>query len=116
MPTITSSKPEVSAGIASPRDRLPVVLWAAAVIVTAAAACLHPAALPSAARATLEPFATLAAIIAGSVLADRLGAFRVLAGALIRDRAPRAVAARRPARPAADSPPSSSPAPRWPPR
>jgi arsenical pump membrane protein len=93
MSTITSEKPEVSARIASPRDRLPVVLCAAAVILTAAAACLRPDALPSAARATLGPFATLAAIIAGSVLADRLGVFRVLAGLLIRDRAPRAVAA-----------------------
>jgi Na+/H+ antiporter NhaD/arsenite permease-like protein len=93
MPTITSENPEVSARITSPRDRLPVMLWAAAVVLTAAAACLHPAALPSAARATLGPFATLAAIIAGSVLADRLGAFQVLAGLLIRDRTPRAVAA-----------------------
>jgi hypothetical protein len=64
------------------------VLWAAAVILTAAAACLRPEALPPAARATLGPFATLAAIIAGSVLADRLGVFRMLAGLLIRDRAP----------------------------
>src|SRR6266567_4755956 len=93
MPTITSEKPEISARITSPRDRLPRVLWTAAVILTAAAACLRPEALPLAARATLGPFATLAAIIAGSVLADRLGVFRILAGLLIRDRAPRAVAA-----------------------
>ena len=93
MPTITSKKPEISAIITSPRDRLPVVLWAAAAILTAAAACLRPAALPSAAQATLEPFAMLAAIIASSVVADRLGLFRVLAGLLIRDRAPRVVAA-----------------------
>ena len=93
MPTITSNKPEVSARIASPRDRLAVMLWAAAVILTAAAACLRPAALLPAARATLGPFTTLAAIIAGSVLADRLGVFRILAGLLIRDRAPRGVAA-----------------------
>ncbi len=93
MPTIASNKPEVSARITSPPDRLAVVLWAAAVILTAAAACLRPDALPLAARATLGPFATLAAIIAGSVLADRLGVFRILAGLLIRDRAPRAVAA-----------------------
>ncbi len=93
MPTITSEKPEISARITSPRDWLPVVLWTAAVILTAAAACLRPEALPPAARATLGPFATLAAIIAGSVLADRLGVFRILAGLLIRDRAPRAVAA-----------------------
>jgi arsenical pump membrane protein len=89
---ITSKKPEVSATITSPHDRLPVVLWTAAVILTAAA-CLRPEALPSAARATLGPFATLAAIIAGSVLAGRLGVFRALARLLIRDRAPRLVAA-----------------------
>ena len=93
MPTVTSEKPVISARIASPLDRLPVVLWVAAVILTAAATCLRPQALPSAARATLGPFATLAAIIAGSVLADRLGVFRILAGLLIRERAPRAVAA-----------------------
>ncbi len=93
MRTVTPRKPEVSARITSPRDRLPVVLWAVAVSLTAAAACLRPAALLPAARATLGPFATLAAIIAGSVLADRLGVFRILAGLLIRDRAPRAVAA-----------------------
>jgi hypothetical protein len=65
--------------IALHRDRLSAVLWTAAVILAAAAACLRPDALLPAARATLGPFATLAAIIAGSVLADRLGVFRVLA-------------------------------------
>ncbi len=74
-----------------PRDRLPVVLWAAAVILTVIAVWLRPHALPSAARATVEPFATVAAIIVGSVLADRLGLFRFLAGLLIRDRATRTV-------------------------
>jgi hypothetical protein len=38
-----------------------------------------PRGLLSAARATLRPFATLAAIIAGSVLAGRLGVFGALA-------------------------------------
>jgi Na+/H+ antiporter NhaD/arsenite permease-like protein len=70
-----------------------VLLWTAAVILTAIAACIQPEALLPAARATLGPFATLAAIIAGSVLAGRLGLFRALAGLLIRDRASRAVAA-----------------------
>ena len=69
MHTVTPRKPDLSARITSPRDRLPVVLWTAAVILTAAAACWRPAALLPAARATLGPFATLAAIIAGSVLA-----------------------------------------------
>ncbi len=93
MPTTTSEKPEISARITSPRDRLPRVLWTAAVILTAAAACLRPEALLPAAAATLGPFATLAAIIAGSVLAGRLGVFGALARFLIRDQAPRAVAA-----------------------
>ena len=93
MHTVTSEKPEISARITSPRDRLPRVLWTAAVILTAAAACLRPEALLPAAAATLGPFATLAAIIAGSVLAGRLGVFGALARFLIRDQAPRAVAA-----------------------
>jgi Na+/H+ antiporter NhaD/arsenite permease-like protein len=86
-------KLELSARITSPRDRLSVVLWAAAVALTAVAACLRPQALPLAARGTLGPFVTLAAIIAGSVLAGRVGVFRVLAGLLIRDRAARGLAA-----------------------
>ena len=93
MRIVTPNRPDVSARITSPRDRLPVVLWTAAVILTAAAACWRPQALLPAARATLGPFATLAAIIAGSVLAGRLRVFRALARLLIRDRAPRAVAA-----------------------
>jgi Na+/H+ antiporter NhaD/arsenite permease-like protein len=93
MHTVTPRKPGLSARITSPRDRLPVVLWTAAVILTAAAACGRPGALPPAARTTLGPFATLAAIIAGSVLAGRLGVFGALARLLIPDRAPRAVAA-----------------------
>ena len=93
MRTVTPRRPDISARITSPRDRLPVVLWTAAVILTAAAACSRPQALLPAARATLGPFATLAAIIAGSVLAGRLGVFQALARLLIRDRAPRAVAA-----------------------
>jgi Na+/H+ antiporter NhaD/arsenite permease-like protein len=93
MPTITSEKPEVSARITSPHDRLPGVLWTAAAILTAAAACWRPEALLPAARATLGPFATLAVIIAGSVLAGRLGVFEALARLLIPGRAPHAAAA-----------------------
>jgi Na+/H+ antiporter NhaD/arsenite permease-like protein len=93
MCTVTLRRPDVSARITSPRDRLPVVLWTAAVLLTATAACWRPAALLPAARATLGPFATLAAIIVGSVLAGRLGVFAALARLLIPGRAPRAVAA-----------------------
>ena len=70
-----------------------MLLWTAAVILTAIAACIQPQALLPAATATAGPFATLAAIIAGAVLASRLGLFRALAGLLIRDRAPGAAAA-----------------------
>jgi Na+/H+ antiporter NhaD/arsenite permease-like protein len=93
MSTVTPKRPDVSAKITSPRDRLPLVLWTAALILLAAAACWRPQAVLPAVRATLGPFATLAAIIVGSVLADRLGAFRMLARLLVRDQAPRAVVA-----------------------
>jgi Na+/H+ antiporter NhaD/arsenite permease-like protein len=93
MHTLTPKRLDTSAKITSPHDRLPLLLWTAAVILTTAAACLRPQDLLPAARATLGPFATLAAIIAGSVQAGRLGVFRALAGLLIRDRMPRALAA-----------------------
>jgi Na+/H+ antiporter NhaD/arsenite permease-like protein len=72
---------------------MPLVLWAAAVALTIIAACLRAQALPPAARGTLGPFATLAAIIAASVLAGRLGLFRAVADVMIPARAPRAQAA-----------------------
>jgi Na+/H+ antiporter NhaD/arsenite permease-like protein len=93
MRAVMRGKPDVSARITSPRDRLPVVLWTTAVLLTACAACWTPQTLLPAARATIGPFATLAAIIVGSVLAGRLGVFSALARLLVRDRAPRAVAA-----------------------
>jgi arsenical pump membrane protein len=70
-----------------------VLLWAAAVILAAAAAGLRPQAILPSALATLGPLATLAAIIGCSVAAGRLGVFGVLARLLIPDRAPRPVAA-----------------------
>jgi Na+/H+ antiporter NhaD/arsenite permease-like protein len=93
MRTITSNKPDAYARILSSHDWLPAVLWAAALILTTAAACWRVQALLAAARATLTPFATLAAIIATSALADRFGAFRALARVLIREEASRTVAA-----------------------
>lgn len=84
--------PDISARIMS-HARLPVLLWTAAVILTAAAACWRSTALLPAARVTLGPFATLVAIIAGSALASRLGVFHALARLLIRDRMPRVLAA-----------------------
>lgn len=93
MPTTTSARTRASSRITSRRDWLPVVLWAAAVILLAAAAFVRPGAVLPAARLTLGPFVTLAAIIAGSVLAGRIGLFRALAGLLIPGRAPRLAAA-----------------------
>jgi len=93
MPTVTPARTAVSARITSRRDWLPVLLWTAAVILLAAAAGVRPGAVLPASRLTLGPFAMLAAIIAGSVLAGRVGLFRALARLLIPDRAPRPVAA-----------------------
>ena len=72
-----------SARITSTRDPLRVAIWTAAVIVAVIAVARGPDASAAAARATAGPFATLAAIILASALADRLGAFRILARALI---------------------------------
>ena len=69
------------------------VVLAAAVILSSVAVVLRPAAVLPAARATAGPFVTLAAVIGCSVLADRLGAFRLAARLLIPGRSPRAVAA-----------------------
>jgi arsenical pump membrane protein len=93
MRTVTPARTAVYARITSHRDWLPVLLWTAAVILLAAAAWVRPGAVLPAARVTLGPFATLAAIIAGSVLAGRIGLFRALARLLIPDHAPRPVAA-----------------------
>jgi Na+/H+ antiporter NhaD/arsenite permease-like protein len=93
MPTVTPARTSISARIASRHDWLPALLWTAAVILLAAAAATRPGAVLPAARATLGPFAMLAVIIAGSVLAGRIGLFRAFARLLIPDRAPRPVAA-----------------------
>jgi len=70
-----------------------VSLWAAGVTLAATAAGLQPKASAAAALADAGPFGTVAAIILAAALADRLGAFRKLAGALIPDRGPRAACA-----------------------
>ena len=93
MPTVTPARTAVSARITSRRDWLPVVLWAAAVVLLAAAVLVRPVALLPAGWVTIGPFATLAANIAGSVLAGRIGLFRALARLLIPGRAPRLVVA-----------------------
>jgi arsenical pump membrane protein len=70
-----------------------VTIWAAGIILAIITAALRSDASAAAATATARPFATLAAIILASVLADRLGAFRILASALIPARGPKATAA-----------------------
>ncbi len=92
MRTVTPNKPDISARITSQPDRLPVVLWAAGITLAAAAAVLRPRAILPSALATLGPFAILAVIIGCSLVADRLGVFRMLGRLLIPDRAPRLAA------------------------
>ena len=78
--------------IASPRDWLPVVLWTAAVILTAAAACLRPGALagcPGNAGAVRDPGRDHRQ----RGLADGWGCSGALARVPDPHRAPRAVAA-----------------------
>lgn len=80
-------------GRACRTDPIRLVLWAAGVVLAAATTAIMPGAATAAARATLGPFATLAAIILGSVLADRLGVFAALGRALIPSRCPARVTA-----------------------
>jgi arsenical pump membrane protein len=89
MPKNTSK----SARITSSRDPLRMTIWAAGVILAVIATALGPDASALAARATAGPFATLAVIILASALAGRLGAFRILAAALIRARGAKVTAA-----------------------
>lgn len=81
-----------SATITSSRDSLRMIIWAAGIVLPIIAAALRPDA-SAAAAATARPFATLAAIILASALAHRLGAFRILASALIPARGPKITSA-----------------------
>jgi arsenical pump membrane protein len=92
MQLITPKKTSESARITSSRDPLRIIIWAAGIILAIIATARAPTASVLAARATAGPFATLAAIILASVLADRLGAFRILASALIPGRGPKVTA------------------------
>lgn len=84
---ITSKNASESARITSSRDPLRRAIWAAGIALAALSAALRPGPAAAAAAATASPFATLTAIILASALAGRLGAFRILAGALIPARA-----------------------------
>ena len=93
MQLITPKNTSKSARITSPRDPLRMIIWAAGIILAVIAVARGPDASVLAARATAGPFATLAAIILASVLADRLGAFRFLARTLIPARGPKVTSA-----------------------
>jgi Na+/H+ antiporter NhaD/arsenite permease-like protein len=89
MQLITPKNDSKSARITSSCDPLRVIIWAAGILLAVITAAVRPDASASAAAATARPFATLAAIILASVLADRLGAFRIAASALISARGPK---------------------------
>ena len=75
------------------RDPLRMIIWAVGILLAAITAVARPDTSASAAAATARPFATLAVIILASVLVDRLGAFRILASALIPARGPKITSA-----------------------
>jgi arsenical pump membrane protein len=93
MQFITPKNSSESARIKSSRDPLRMIIWAAGILLAVIAAAVRPDASVSAAGATARPFVILAAIILASALADRLGAFRTLASALIPARGPRVTSA-----------------------
>ncbi len=79
----SSENSSTYARITSAHDPLRVIIWGGGIILAIIAATLVPHATVTAAAATAKPFATLAAIILASALAGRLGAFAILARALI---------------------------------
>ena len=93
MQLTTPKNTSESARITSRRDPLRMIIWAAGIVLLLIAAALAPDASAAAAAATARPFATLAAIILASALAHRLGAFRILARALIPARGPKVTSA-----------------------
>lgn len=76
----------------SSRDPLRLIIWTGGIFLSIIAASLVPRAAATAAAATAGPFATLAAIILTSALAGHLGAFAVLARALVPARSAPAIA------------------------
>jgi Na+/H+ antiporter NhaD/arsenite permease-like protein len=93
MQFITPKNISKSAMFTSSRDPLRMAVWTAGIVLAIITAALRPDASAAAAAATARPFATLAAIILASTLAGRLGAFRILAGALIPARGAKVTAA-----------------------
>ncbi len=72
-----------SDAIRTRRDPLRYAVWGTAAALVGAALLLDPLRLWPAARATAGPFLTLAVLIAGGMLADRVGLFGLLARQLI---------------------------------
>jgi arsenical pump membrane protein len=64
-------------------DPLRSVVWGVAGVLAAVALLVEPARVWPEARTTFGPFATLAVLIAGGVVADRIGLFRAAARLLI---------------------------------
>jgi arsenical pump membrane protein len=75
------------------RDPLRMIIWAVGILLAVITAVARTETSASAAVATARPFATLAVIILASALVDRLGAFRILASALIPARGPKITSA-----------------------
>lgn len=78
--------------IGASRDPLPLILWGTASCLVAAALVLDLGRILPAAAVTARPFLTLAVVITGAAVADRLGALRVLARFLIPEQASRVLA------------------------
>jgi arsenical pump membrane protein len=93
MQLITPKNASKSVRITSSRDPLRMIISTAGILLAVITAAVRPGAAASAAAATARPFATLAAIILASALAERLGAFRILSRGLIPARGPRVTSA-----------------------
>src|SRR5487761_207496 len=78
--------------IASRTDLLQPILAGAGVVLVVLAGWVDPHGLGFAAARTAVPFLTLAVVIAGGAIAERLGVFRLLARVVLSDRLPSFVA------------------------
>jgi len=74
--------------IASRNDFLRPVLAGAGLVLVAFAGCVDLHSLATAAERTAGPFLTLAVVIGGGAIADRLGLFRLLTRVLLSDKVP----------------------------
>lgn len=91
MPKPTRSPAELDSEcdrITSRRDMLRRILWATSVGLVAVVVSVDRSGLVAAAETTASSFATVAALVAGGAIADRLGAFRVMANLVLSERIP----------------------------